>query len=149
MSIASPTEIPGTVPAARPAGGLASPAPGCEAPAAGIAADAGRRRHHRVLRAAGNLRPDVRAQPERVRRADPGRPDGEVLARHHAKRPRTAPSQLIVSARGTLEVGFAAAVIATAVALAIGVGGGFIGGISDDALNLLTNADPKSSRFCR
>jgi peptide/nickel transport system permease protein len=48
-------------------------------------------------------------------------------------------SQLIVSARSTLEVGFAAAVIATLVALAVGIGGGFIGGVSDDALNLLTN----------
>lgn len=48
-------------------------------------------------------------------------------------------SQLIVSTRGTLEVGLAAAVIATAVALAIGIGGGFIGGISDDVLNLVTN----------
>jgi peptide/nickel transport system permease protein len=48
-------------------------------------------------------------------------------------------SQLIVATRSTLEVGFAAAVIATVVALAIGIGGGFVGGISDEALNLLTN----------
>jgi peptide/nickel transport system permease protein len=48
-------------------------------------------------------------------------------------------SQLVVATRSTLEVGFAAAVIATAVALTIGIGGGFIGGVSDDALNLLTN----------
>jgi peptide/nickel transport system permease protein len=48
-------------------------------------------------------------------------------------------SQLIVATRSTLEVGFAAAVIATVVALVIGIGGGFLGGISDDALNLLTN----------
>jgi peptide/nickel transport system permease protein len=48
-------------------------------------------------------------------------------------------SQLVIATRSTLVVGFAAAVIATLVALAIGIGGGFIGGIGDEALNLLTN----------
>lgn len=47
--------------------------------------------------------------------------------------------QLIVSTRGTLLVGFVAGIIATVVSLAIGVGGAFIGGITDDVLNLLTN----------
>jgi peptide/nickel transport system permease protein len=47
--------------------------------------------------------------------------------------------QLVVATSSTLVVGFAAAVIATLVALAIGIGGGFIGGIGDEALNLLTN----------
>jgi peptide/nickel transport system permease protein len=48
-------------------------------------------------------------------------------------------AQLIVSAQGTLVVGFAAGIIATIVALAIGVGGAFVGGIADDVLNLFTN----------
>jgi peptide/nickel transport system permease protein len=48
-------------------------------------------------------------------------------------------AQLIVATRSTLEVGFAAAIIATLVALAIGIGGGFVGGVGDEALNLLTN----------
>ena len=116
MSIASPTEIPGTVPAARPAGGLASRRQA-----------AGRRQREspRMLagvviiasRAAGNLRPDVRAQADLVPRSDRGRPISELWLAP-PKRPTTAPSQLIVSARGTLEVGFAAAVIAAAVGLA-------------------------------
>jgi peptide/nickel transport system permease protein len=48
-------------------------------------------------------------------------------------------SQLIVSAQGTLIVGFGAGIIATVVALVIGVGGAFIGGFADDVLNLITN----------
>jgi peptide/nickel transport system permease protein len=48
-------------------------------------------------------------------------------------------AQLVVSTRGTLEVGFAAGLLATVVALAIGIGGGFVGGFADDALNLFTN----------
>jgi peptide/nickel transport system permease protein len=48
-------------------------------------------------------------------------------------------SQLIVSTRGTLEVGFVTGAVATVVSLAIGVIGGFLGGIWDDFLNLLTN----------
>jgi peptide/nickel transport system permease protein len=48
-------------------------------------------------------------------------------------------AQLILSTRNTLEVGFAAGLLATVVALAIGVGGAFGGGIGDDLLNLLTN----------
>lgn len=47
--------------------------------------------------------------------------------------------QLIYSAAPTLEVGFGAGAIATLLSLLIGVGGAFIGGISDDALNLFTN----------
>jgi peptide/nickel transport system permease protein len=46
-------------------------------------------------------------------------------------------SQLIVSTRGTLEVGFAAGLLATLVALALG--GGCVGGAADDLLNLFTN----------
>ena len=48
-------------------------------------------------------------------------------------------SQLIVSTRGTLIVGFAAGIIATIVSLVIGVGGAFVGGFADDLLNLFTN----------
>jgi peptide/nickel transport system permease protein len=48
-------------------------------------------------------------------------------------------SQLIVSAQGTLIVGFGAGIIATVLALIIGVGGAFIGGFADDVLNLITN----------
>ena len=48
-------------------------------------------------------------------------------------------AQLVVSAQGTLIVGFAAGIIATIVSLLIGVGGAFFGGVTDDVLNLLTN----------
>lgn len=48
-------------------------------------------------------------------------------------------AQLVASARGTLIVGFAAGLLATVLALLIGVGGAFLGGIGDDLLNLLTN----------
>lgn len=46
----------------------------------------------------------------------------------------------VISATGpTLEVGFVAGGISTVLSLLIGVGGAFIGGISDEALNLFTN----------
>jgi peptide/nickel transport system permease protein len=48
-------------------------------------------------------------------------------------------SQLIASAGPTLLVGFAAGLLATIVAVAIGIGGGFLGGRADDLLNLFTN----------
>ncbi len=48
-------------------------------------------------------------------------------------------AQLLVSAQGTLIVGFAAGIIATILALVIGVGGAFVGGYTDDLLNLFTN----------
>jgi peptide/nickel transport system permease protein len=47
--------------------------------------------------------------------------------------------QVIASAGPTLEVGFLAGGISTLLSLLIGVGGAFIGGISDEALNLFTN----------
>lgn len=47
--------------------------------------------------------------------------------------------QLIASAGPTLLVGFGAGAIATLLALLIGVGGAFIGGASDEGLNLFTN----------
>jgi peptide/nickel transport system permease protein len=48
-------------------------------------------------------------------------------------------AQLVLSTRNTLAVGFAAGLLATVVAMAIGVGGAFAGGSSDDVLNLVTN----------
>ena len=47
--------------------------------------------------------------------------------------------QVIAATGPTLEVGFVAGGIATVLSLLIGVGGAFIGGISDEALNLFTN----------
>jgi peptide/nickel transport system permease protein len=47
--------------------------------------------------------------------------------------------QLIASAGPTLLVGFGAGAIATLLALLIGVGGAFVGGASDEGLNLFTN----------
>jgi peptide/nickel transport system permease protein len=47
--------------------------------------------------------------------------------------------QLIGSTRGTLEVGFFAGAIATAISVVIGIGGGFFGGLVDDVLALLSN----------
>jgi peptide/nickel transport system permease protein len=47
--------------------------------------------------------------------------------------------ELVVSARGTLEVGAAAGLLATLIAVVCGVAGGYIGGAIDDILNVLTN----------
>ena len=47
--------------------------------------------------------------------------------------------QVIAATGPTLEVGFGAGAIATLLSLLIGVGGAFIGGITDEALNLFTN----------
>ncbi len=48
-------------------------------------------------------------------------------------------AQLLVSAGGTLEVGFEAGAIATVVSVAIGVTGALVGGVVDDLLNFFTN----------
>jgi peptide/nickel transport system permease protein len=48
-------------------------------------------------------------------------------------------AQLIVSTRGSLEIGFAAAAIATVVSIVLGIGGGFLGGVADEAVSLVTN----------
>lgn len=48
-------------------------------------------------------------------------------------------AQLVVSARGTLLIGFSTALLATAVSVLIGIGGGFLGGWTDEALSLLSN----------
>ncbi|MCD0481418.1 ABC transporter permease [Streptacidiphilus sp. ASG 303] len=47
--------------------------------------------------------------------------------------------QLMVSTRTSLLIGFAAALAATAISVVIGIGGGFLGGWSDEALSLLSN----------
>ena len=47
--------------------------------------------------------------------------------------------QVIAATGPTLEVGFVAGGISTVLSLLIGVGGAFIGGFSDEALNLFTN----------
>ncbi|MGH8994539.1 MAG: ABC transporter permease [Acidimicrobiales bacterium] len=48
-------------------------------------------------------------------------------------------SQLLVGARTTLYVGFLAGVIATAVAVLVGVTAGYIGGLGDESLSLFSN----------
>jgi peptide/nickel transport system permease protein len=48
-------------------------------------------------------------------------------------------AQLLVSAGGTLEVGFEAGAIATVLAVAVGVTGALVGGLVDDVLNFFTN----------
>lgn len=47
--------------------------------------------------------------------------------------------QLLVSTRTSLVIGVAAALIATAISIVIGIGGGFLGGWSDETLSLLSN----------
>ncbi|MEK8173088.1 hypothetical protein NKH77_41070 [Streptomyces sp. M19] len=44
-------------------------------------------------------------------------------------------AQLVVSTRGTLLIGVAAALIATAVSVVVGIGGGFLGGIADETFS--------------
>lgn len=48
-------------------------------------------------------------------------------------------AQLVVSARDTMTIGVLAGLIATAVSILVGVGGGFAGGLLDEALSLLSN----------
>ncbi|MGW7694224.1 ABC transporter permease [Streptomyces asiaticus] len=48
-------------------------------------------------------------------------------------------AQLVVSARGTLLIGGAAALLATAVSIVIGIGGGFLGGLADETFSLISN----------
>ena len=48
-------------------------------------------------------------------------------------------SQLVVSARATLAIGVGAGLLATAVAVILGISGGYAGGIVDEALSLLSN----------
>jgi peptide/nickel transport system permease protein len=48
-------------------------------------------------------------------------------------------TQLVASTRGSLLVGAGAALLATAVSIVIGIGGGFLGGWADEALSLISN----------
>ncbi|HEY3610686.1 MAG TPA: ABC transporter permease [Pseudonocardiaceae bacterium] len=48
-------------------------------------------------------------------------------------------TQLVVATRDTLAIGALAALAATCISVAIGVGGGFAGGTTDDALSLVSN----------
>ncbi|MCX3063021.1 ABC transporter permease [Streptomyces beihaiensis] len=48
-------------------------------------------------------------------------------------------TQFVVAARGTLLIGATSALIATAVSAVVGIGGGFLGGLTDEALSLLSN----------
>jgi peptide/nickel transport system permease protein len=47
--------------------------------------------------------------------------------------------QLVVSTRGSLLIGVVAGLVATAVSIVIGIGGGFLGGWADELLSLLSN----------
>jgi peptide/nickel transport system permease protein len=48
-------------------------------------------------------------------------------------------AQLVVSARASLEIGVGAGLLATVISILIGITGGYVGGIVDDALSLLSN----------
>ena len=48
-------------------------------------------------------------------------------------------TQIVVGTRATLEIGAAAGLIATVISIVIGVGGGYLGGVVDELLSLLSN----------
>jgi peptide/nickel transport system permease protein len=48
-------------------------------------------------------------------------------------------AQLVVGSRGTLEVGFLAAAVATVVSIVVGIGGGYVGGRVDELMSLVSN----------
>ena len=48
-------------------------------------------------------------------------------------------AQLVVSGRDTLAIGAGAGLLATVISVVIGLGGGYIGGLADDVLSLLSN----------
>ena len=48
-------------------------------------------------------------------------------------------AQTVVSARATLEIGAGAGLIATVISVIIGIGGGYLGGVADETLSLLSN----------
>ncbi|MFD8572993.1 ABC transporter permease [Streptomyces sp. NPDC059639] len=48
-------------------------------------------------------------------------------------------AQFVVATRGTLLIGAAAALVATVVSVVVGIGGGFAGGLTDEALSLVSN----------
>ena len=45
----------------------------------------------------------------------------------------------MIGSRGTLEIGFLAGVVATAVSVLVGIGGGYVGGRVDELLSLVSN----------
>jgi peptide/nickel transport system permease protein len=48
-------------------------------------------------------------------------------------------AQVVNGARATLEIGAGAGLVATVISIVIGIGGGYAGGIADEALSLLSN----------
>src|SRR5690348_11577124 len=48
-------------------------------------------------------------------------------------------AQVVNSARATLEIGAGAGLVATVIAIVVGIGGGYAGGAVDEGLSLLTN----------
>lgn len=48
-------------------------------------------------------------------------------------------AQVIVSTRASIEIGFAAGLLATIVSVLIGITGGYVGGVVDEAFSLLSN----------
>jgi peptide/nickel transport system permease protein len=48
-------------------------------------------------------------------------------------------AQLVVGTRATLEIGAGAGLIATVISIVVGIGGGYAGGLTDEALSLLSN----------
>jgi peptide/nickel transport system permease protein len=48
-------------------------------------------------------------------------------------------AQVVNGARATLEIGAGAGLVATVISIVIGIGGAYAGGLTDDALSLLTN----------
>jgi peptide/nickel transport system permease protein len=48
-------------------------------------------------------------------------------------------AQLVVGTRTTLEIGAGAGLLATAISVVIGIGGGYAGGVADELLSLLSN----------
>jgi peptide/nickel transport system permease protein len=48
-------------------------------------------------------------------------------------------TQLVVGTRATLEIGAGAGLLATLISVVVGIGGGYAGGLADEALSLLSN----------
>jgi peptide/nickel transport system permease protein len=48
-------------------------------------------------------------------------------------------TQLVVSTRSSLAIGFAAGAIATVISVILGIGGGYLGGVVDEALSMVSN----------
>jgi peptide/nickel transport system permease protein len=48
-------------------------------------------------------------------------------------------AQVVNAARATLEIGAGAGLVATVISIVVGIGGGYAGGVTDEALSLLSN----------